>query len=226
MTKEEIIKFIAENPGEPMLDFYDKAYEKLKDLNRRIDRISMYLIALVFIFLVASNATISSFSIGPISITDISLISNIIPVVFSWQLLDLVIISGHKSELHTTVKFIFLAIYKQDVDPKDLETGRFNLFSRIIMPFSYTNEILKFSKGKVSFAMGCLGGLLFLPLILLVLAPFYFEYHMLKEIYQKYYFTLLGKICFYTSLWMMVIVIYYYLNTTILTFRNQKAGKL
>jgi len=227
MTKEEILKFISENQGEQLLDFYDKTYEKLKDLNRRIDKISLFLIVLVFLYFIASSATISSFSIGPIAISDISLISQLIPILFAWQLLDLAITSGHKSELHTTVKFLFLSIYKQDVNPKDLETGGFNVFTRIILPFSYTHELSKFSKEKkINIAIGCLGGLLVIPLLLLIFLPFYFEYYMLKEVYFKYYSTTFGKLSFYSSLWIIAMVFYYYINTTFLALKNYKAGRV
>ena len=40
MTKQEILKFITDNPGDLLLDFYNKTYEKLKDLNRKIDKLT------------------------------------------------------------------------------------------------------------------------------------------------------------------------------------------
>lgn len=91
MLKEDILKFIMENQDEKLMDFYNKTYEKLNDLNRRIDRISLLLGMIVLIYFIASKATISSFSIGPVTISDISLISQILPILFGWLLLDLAI---------------------------------------------------------------------------------------------------------------------------------------
>lgn len=44
MKKQEILKFIAENQNEKLLDYYDKCYEKLRELNQRIDQLTLYLI--------------------------------------------------------------------------------------------------------------------------------------------------------------------------------------
>lgn len=226
MLKEDILKFIMENQDEKLMDFYNKTYEKLNDLNRRIDRISLLLGMIVLIYFIASKATISSFSIGPVTISDISLISQILPILFGWLLLDLAITSGHKAELQTTVKMIFLALYKQEIDPKDLEDGKLNLFSRIILPFSYASELSKFSSVKGSMVAGCLGGILFIPLLGLIILPFFFEFHLLKDIYQNHFHTTIGKISFYFSIWLVLTVVYYYANLIILTFKNQKAGKI
>jgi hypothetical protein len=226
MLKEDILKFIIDNQDEKLMDFYNKTYEKLKDLNRKIDRLTLFLGIIVLLYLVASKATIASFSIGPVSLSDISLIVKLLPILFAALLLDLAITSGHKAELQTTVKFIFLSLYKQEVDPKDLEDGKLNLFSRIIMPFSYSSELLKFSSSKVSILSGCFGTILFVPLLSFILLPFYFEFYMLREIYLNHYNSTVGKISFYLSIWLMLTVIYYYLNTTILAFRYQKAGKI
>ena len=40
MSKKEILKFITENDNEHLIDYYNKSYNKLKDLNSRIDNVS------------------------------------------------------------------------------------------------------------------------------------------------------------------------------------------
>ena len=226
MLKEDIMKFLKDNQDEKLMDFYNKTYEKLKDLNRKIDELTLLLGFIVLLYFIVSKTSVSSFSVGPVTISDITIITKLLPVIFGILLLDLAITSGHKAELLTTVKFTFLSLYKQDVDPKDLEEGKLNVFTRVILPFSYSSELLKFSSGKFSFVSSCLGTILFLPLLSFILLPFYFEYYMLREIYHNYYSTTIGKISFYFSIWLMLTVIYYYINTTILAIRNQKAGKI
>lgn len=43
MNRQDILKFIAENQNEKLRDYYDKCYEKLRELNNRIDKLSLYL---------------------------------------------------------------------------------------------------------------------------------------------------------------------------------------
>lgn len=35
MLKEDILQFLTDNQGDKLMDFYNKTYEKLKDLNRK-----------------------------------------------------------------------------------------------------------------------------------------------------------------------------------------------
>lgn len=226
VTQEDILQFIKDNQGEPLQDFYNKTYDKLKTINQRIDKLTVYLIILAFLYLVISKATISSFSIGPVSITDISLLTIIIPFLFAWNLLDLVISSGHKSEIFATLKFIFLSRYKQEINSDDLQLDKSTLFTRILLPFSYSSEISKFSLGKVPLLTGCLGALLVIPLLPLIFVPFCFEYYMLKNVFENHYSLFIGKISFYLSIWLNLLILYYYINTTLFTFKHKKEGKL
>jgi hypothetical protein len=65
MNRKIALKFIKENDNIQLLDFYNKAYDKLKDLNKRIDRISLYLLIIVLLYFLISKSNISSFQIGP-----------------------------------------------------------------------------------------------------------------------------------------------------------------
>ena len=150
MNRKEILKFITENQNDKLLDYYNKCYEKFRDLNRQIDKMILYLIIVIFLYFIASNTTISSLQIGPANISDISLLLKIIPVLFAFILLQIVVISSQKAELFTIVKMIFLANYVQDVNPKHLNNEYNNVFTRLLLPFSYSTEFLKFNTTKAS----------------------------------------------------------------------------
>jgi hypothetical protein len=222
MNRLDILKFIAENQNEKLLDYYDKCYEKLRDLNQRIDKITLYLIIIVFLYFIASNTTISSLQIGPANISDISLLLKIIPVLFAFLLLQLVVMSSQKGELFTVVKMIFLATYKQEIDHKQFDNDNNNLFTRLLLPFSYSTEILKFNIKKSNILNSCLGALLALPLLSLIFLPFYFEYYMLKVIWNNYYSQTLGKMSFWLSIWITAYVIYYIIVTAIENYKDRK----
>jgi hypothetical protein len=223
MNRQEILKFIAENQNEKLLDYYDKCYEKLRDLNHRIDKLSLYLIIIVFLYFIASNTTITSFQIGPASISDISLLLKTIPVLFAFLLLQIIVISSQKAELFTVVKMIFLANYKQDVNYKQLDNEHNNVFTRLLLPFSYSTELLKFNVGKPNVFTSCLGAILLLPLLALLFLPFYFEYFMLKVIWKTYYTDALGKASFWLSVWIVAYLLYYVISNAIVNFKDKKA---
>lgn len=222
MNRKEILKFISENNNEHLLDFYNKSYDKLKDLNSRIDKLTLYLIVVVFLYFITSTATIQQFQVGPVFISDISVIVKLLPLLFSYLLFDLVVTSGHKAEVFMVVKFISMSLYKQDINHKDLDLNRHNSITRLIMPFSYSTELSKFQSQKPSVFQSLFGLIVFLPLLVLLFAPFYFEYYMLKVIYLKYYNDNLGKASFYLSIWTILILFYYLVNNAIKSFRENK----
>jgi hypothetical protein len=222
MNRLEIIKFIAENQNERLLDYYDKCYEKLKDLNQRIDKITLYLIVITFLYFIASSTRISSLQLGPANISDVSLLLIVIPVLFAFLLLQIVIISSHKAELFMTVKFIFLSNYKQDVNFKELENDRNNFFTRILFPFSYSTEMLKFNTEKPSLLSSCLGVILIVPLLSLIFLPFIFEYYMLKIVWKNYYTGILGIASFWLSNWINAYIIYYIIHNAIKSYQGRK----
>lgn len=222
MNRRDVLKFIEENDDHIVSDYYDKCYAKLNELNKRIDKISLYMVIIVFLYLIASSTTISSIQIGPVTISDASLLTKTIPVLFAFLLLQLVVISSQKGELFTVVKFIFLAKYKQDISKKDLDNDHNNLFTRLLLPFSYSTELLKFNSNQPNFLNSCIGAILVLPLMSLILLPFFFEYYMLEAIWKKHYTEIVGKISFWLSIWIIAYLIYYFMASIIQNYKERR----
>ncbi|MEB2781474.1 hypothetical protein U3A58_13820 [Algoriphagus sp. C2-6-M1] len=222
MNRNDVIKFISDNQNERLLDYYDKCYDKLKDLNTRIDKTSLYIIIITFLYFIASGTTISSIQVGPATISDISILLKIIPVLFAFLLLQIIVISSQKAELFKIVKLIFLANYVQDINPKEFENENNNIFTRILLPFSYSTELLKFSMEKTGVINSCLGVILVLPLLSLIFLPFYFEFYMLKTIWTNYYSDTLGKISFWLTIWITAYMLHYLISNFIINFRDAK----
>jgi hypothetical protein len=223
MNRQEILKFIVDNDeNEHLLDFYNKTYEKLKEINKRIDKLTAYLIIVVFVFLITSKSSIQSFQVGPISINDITLIVKLLPILFSYLLTDLVVSSSHKGELFMTVKLISVSLYKQDIDHKHLGNHKHNLITRLVMPFSYSMELSKLNSDKVSVIQALFGFFIILPVLSLIFLPFYFEFYMVRDIYSNYMTDNLGKISFYLSIWIMALMLYYLISTAIRNIKDHK----
>ncbi|NTS40249.1 hypothetical protein HRG84_04965 [Flavisolibacter sp. BT320] len=222
MNRIEILKFIAENQNEQLLDFYNKSYEKLSDLNKQIDRLSLYLIITVFLYFIASSTTIASIQIGPATITDISLLLKIIPVLFAFLMFQIVVISSQKAELFTVVKMLFLANYKQEVDFKQLDNYKNNDLTRLLLPFSYSTELTKFNAKKPGLLNSCIGAILILPVFAIVFLPLYFEIYMLKVIWQHYYTQTFAKISFWLSIWITTYMVYYLVANSIENYKQNK----
>lgn len=221
MSRTEILKFIKENDQDLLLDYYNKSYEKLTSLNSKIDRLTLYLVIVAFFYFISSGKSIQSFQVGPVSIADINIIIKILPVLFSYILLDIVITSGHKAEVFRLVKFIAMSIYKHDYSFKDLEDTKHSGIIRILMPFSYSTEISKFKTEKVHILQALFGFIILSPLAILIFVPFCLEYYMLKDIYRSYGDPL-SKISFYLSLWITGLLVFYILSNAIKSIKEQR----
>ena len=222
MNRQLIIKFITDNNNELLLDYYDKTYDKLKDLNSRIDRLTLYLIVVVFIFFIASKSSIQSFQLGPISIVDISIVVKLLPLLFSFLLFDLAVTSGHKSEVFMAVKLISLSLYKQEINHRELDTHKHNFITRLILPFSYSTELSKFNTDKVYSFQALIGFFLFFPFLAFLFLPLWIEFYMLRDIYLNHYKDTLGKLCFWFSIWTFLIMLYYFISNMIKGAKDQQ----
>lgn len=201
-------------------------YDKLTELNKRIDKLTGQLILVVFFYLITSKTTIQSFQVGPITINDVSIFGKLLPILFSYLLFDVVVTSGHKTEVFMTVKLISLSLYRQEINHKELELNRHGLFTRLLLPFSYSTELSKLITEKVNIVQALFGFIIFLPVLSLIILPFFLEYYMLKDVYQHYYSDTLGKVSFYLSIWISLLTIYYLVNNAVTNFRDQRAELL
>jgi hypothetical protein len=204
-----------------LLDFYNKTYNKLEVLSKRVDNLTLYLIITSILYFIASYSTVSSFVIGPVTINNPNLIPILLPVLFAWLLLDLIITSRHKLETYVAVKFIFMSIYIQEIDYKDLEDDKNNFLTRILLPFSYSTELSRLNKNKQDIFLTLISVLLILPSVLfLVLAPFILEYIMLKNIYVNFYNYGLAKYSFWLTIWLVSMAIFYLLSNFVNDLKN------
>jgi len=220
MTRQEIVQFINDNDVERIIDYNDKLFDTVKELNKRNDRLSLFLIVIVLAYFLTSKATFSSLSIGPFSINDFTIIPKLAPLLFAYFLLEFALLNGHRAEVLKTIKWIHLTLYKQELTKKDFQEGQYSFFTRLILPFSKWTEIYKVSDDK---PIGCVGLFLLTPLTIILLLPFYFEVIAIKNLIDNYWSDWIGKASVILSIWLILIIIYYYI--TLAPSRLQTAVK-
>lgn len=225
MNNDQLIKFITDNQTNDLKDFYDKSHAKLQDLNKRVDKTTLYLIVVVLIYFLLAKSSIESFAIGPFNVKDISAIGQLLPVVFSYLLFDLVICSNHKSEVYMTVKFLFLTLYQQKIELSDLHKNKNNLFTRILLPFSFTTELSRLTVGRTPIVMALIGIVLALPTFAFYILPFVAEYYMLVGLLDSQ-FDAIGKISFYATIYINMLLIFYFLKVAINNHQDLQAERL
>ncbi len=209
MTRREILKFVEQNDKDNIDKYNAVLLEKLRDLNKRNDRISILLIILTIIFFFASKVTESSLQLGPFVIKDFTLLTKLAPPVFAFSLVEFALVNGHRAETIKVIKWIFLSRFNQTITEKDFNDGHTSFYLRLFLPFSIWNDILKLDEDK---KIGCGMVLLFLPLFAVFLWPFYFEYVSIKNLIQHNWAEWTTKISVGLSIYLNIIFFYYYIR--------------
>lgn len=221
-TQSEILKFINENSEERLLNYFEKVCDSQKELNERINKISIYFLLSALVFFILPFTNSSNVQVGPITLSNNTIVYKLVPLFFSYISLEFAIAAYHKGQVMKILKLLAIHVYKQDVDDDYFENPyQLNFFSRMIIPFSFWTE-LNNSLGK---KVGCLGAILLLPALIVMFLPFYFEFVSLKFIISNYWADWITKFSVIVSLWLILITFYFYWKTMQQTyFINNQDG--
>jgi hypothetical protein len=213
MTHREILDFVKKSENDRINLFYNSLYEKQKELNRRFNRTSFQLLTIVTIYFIASNYKLQPIQIGPLSLSDLRIILILLPVAFSYFFLELAVISEYRAENYKMLRWITLLLYNPNLKDSELQNPKFFHFTRLVLPFSFWYEIiwgiLKKNKRKIHWFTV----LIFSPIFLLAVAPFWFEYLAIMNVITHYWDENIAKFSVIASMWLSIIGLYYYLKT-------------
>lgn len=222
MTEKEIDKFILENDLESLKIVFDKGYNKLDELNKRIDKSFLLSIIAILAYITALNSTLESISIDPLEIKNIGFIIQIIPIVYSYFIFEMITITGHKTELFMLIKKISIHLFKHAVTKKEASNeNTHSSFIRLFMPFSFSLDLAKLQEGKRTIFEALFGLIILFPFIFLGLVPIIIDILMIIEIGQNYYNDWIGIISFWCSIWILSFSAFYFLSRALRnTFAN------
>ncbi|MGY4535690.1 hypothetical protein ACVW0P_000084 [Mucilaginibacter sp. UYNi724] len=221
MNRNDILKFIEDNQGERILDYYEKCYEKIKELNKRSDQLTIYGIVIVVIYYVSLYSKLDGFDLGPFKISDLSFFKKVSAPMFMYVFFEWCILAYHRSDLTKMIKFISLMLYTQKIDKDDLNNAYFNANLRRLLPFSVLmdlNSATGVDKGKT--------GLIYLPFLILPFLPFWGLYVMIKNSIISYGWDSLSVISILVTLYIIACLIYFYYNVAKRVIKEQKEDDL
>jgi hypothetical protein len=217
-----IIDFIDKNKDTGLLpDFFNKCYEKLKDLNKIEEKFSIGVVFLIVVHLIFSKENINSLEVGPISIKDVSIVPITIPVLLTYILFNLYVINKQKKDV-IALRIYSYIFFRQEYTSEHLKENRLNKITRLFLPYTFSTEVSSILEDKPNAFTSLIGFILLLPLMLIGLLPYYFLLRMLMAVYNEYYFTNLGFYSFWISIWLFLIMIFYLITTAISENKKDK----
>lgn len=199
---------------------YNKLYDKQRELNKRNDRIATFLVAVILFYFFASKATITGIQFGPIGFNDLSIIIKLSPLLFSYLVLEYAIINAHRAEVIKLLKWINMIIHNQKLSDKSLKEPYLTDLTRLILPYSLSTEVSRINDYNNDFKW--LDIILIIPLLALLLFPFWFEIISIRYVIANYWHDWLGKTSVILSVWLIFVVVYFYIK---LIRRNMETQK-
>lgn len=209
MKREDELNFVSDIADENIIiELYNRTYNNLENLNEKVDKFTLYLAVIILVFFISSNIYIENFSIGIITIKDISVLMKILPVIYFQLLYMIITMSYHKSELYFAVKKLGRKIYQNNYDNPKLYPFQNNFIDRISLPFSFSSfgNQLVLKEGGIGNAL--MGIFIAIPALIGALSTFVIGIYMIKNIYYLHFNDFLGKLSFFYSIWMVLFIVY------------------
>lgn len=210
MRVKLIKDFINNNSKEQQKEYNNLLLEKLKDMSRLNDKISLYMIILVIVYFFFRDSTIKDINISFMKIEKFEIIAQFTPPIFSLIFLYYMTLNAHRAEIIQFSRILVYEIYNNTLEDKaSIIYNESNAFARIIQPFSIWLETSKWDiNGKAS----PLDALLRLPVLILILLPFVFLIFALKNLYIEYWHSPFSIYSFIFSIWLTLYTVYCFLR--------------
>ena len=211
MTEIEIKRLISVNQPETLNLFLSSIIEKSKNIDKQLNLISLGMLILILIYYLGEVHTQTEIQIGPIKISDTSVLLFVLPLILSFLTLQFLILSSHKAELKKIIQVFAKEYFFYDNTIDDILYT--DDLTRIILPVSLSDEINKFNfKTKV----GCLSVILMFPMFFVAITPYLFiaiwTYPQLVQFSSLQYFN---KTLVVITIWIILLSIFYFIKTMV-----------
>lgn len=216
--KQKTEMFISNNRESGIKDFHDKLYENLKGLSAKEEKLLLWEVAIIFLYLFAANLSFSNISLGPLSITDTTIIVKILPIVFLFVLYILHSVTLQKQEALKAFEIITMERFSKKI----VNVNTKSFLTRIFNPYDFTNSTVHLIRDNSSIKEFAVGLILLFPLIIIGIFPFFIAISMVIDLYNNYSSDIIGKISFGIASWLCLLIIYHFVVVVRANLRNRE----
>ncbi|NMH28486.1 hypothetical protein [Flavobacterium silvaticum] len=206
---QEAFNFINANiQNETVLkDYFDKCFENTKEAIKQEDKLSLWLIVVIFLSIVFMSKSVESASIVGIGIKDFSKIIAIMPVMISYILMRLWLIARYIQENTHLLKMYSYSIHIQKIDKYDLGE-KISKTTKPYLPFSMYNLLTGIIDEKPKISESIIGFMVLLPNVLLGIIPYYIWFSTVKYLWEYYYGNTFVILCVFVSICLISVNIF------------------
>lgn len=214
---EKTKAFISINNESNIKEFHDKLYENLKILNAKEEKLLLWQVVIIFLYLFTGNVSFNNISLGPLSITDNTVILKVLPLVFLFVLYVLQLVSLQKNEALKAFEAITNERFSKSIENVKIKS----FLTRIYNPYDFAISTIHSIRDNSSFKEFIIGIILLLPLIIIAISPSLIAFSMVIDLYNNYTKDIIGKILFGIAFWLCILIVYNYYVSIRTNIRNQ-----
>lgn len=208
MKTELLIKFYNENEPEKVDAYIQRLIDNLKDIGSLVSKYYVYLLLIIFAYYLTKESQLETINLGIVQISDIKIIKILLPPVFTFIHLLLLLAENRRQLLSHQVKVLFNMRNKTELNSDDLQRTHFNEFNSSYLPFNFITELTH--KINYSTFSGILVSILLICLVMFLSgALFVFEFLMLKDLYALWHDGILVKIILILTINMFIFSLYF-----------------
>jgi uncharacterized membrane protein len=209
--------FISINNESNIKEFHDKLYDNLKILNTKEEKLLLWEVVIIFLYLFTANVSFNNISLGPLSITDNTVILKILPLVFLFVLYILQSVSLQKNEALKAFETITNERFSKKTENIQIKS----FLTRIYNPYDFAISTVHSIRDNSSIKEFVIGVILLLPLIIIAISPSFIAFSMVLDLYNNYTTDVVGKILFVIALWLCILILYNYYIRIRANIRNR-----
>jgi len=210
MDKKEI-SILIKTSNKDQLDFIlNNFIDKTKSINKEIKNIGLGMLLLILINYLIENKNSGGFNIGVLTLSDLSSLYFLLPLIFSFLLFRYAIISSHQSEIKNIIADLIENNYQNNSTHIN-KTYYYDL-TRYILPVTILEE---FNKINIKSKMGCVSMIILYPkLIMMILLPFLIiASWLIPQIIEFETLIFFNKISVILTIYLLFLTIYYFIKS-------------
>lgn len=208
MTTEEINQFLTVNDADYLNKYFEKIYDKIKEINGRMGKLTIYLLLILIIFYLISRSHVSDFTLGPIKISDLTIIAKCLPVCLFYINLEYLSLSKQKALAQELICKWHLkkSSYLGNANITGFDIFR-NEFLKNYLPLSFQHEFTAMSDNKGT--RGNINAILMMPFLLIAFLPGLLSIEMLVEVLIRYPIDFLSAMVTIISIYIFISTVFY-----------------
>lgn len=204
MNIEQLEQFIERNSQEKIDEYYRLIYQRSETATKSLNKTGIYMSLIIIGYLLINDLkAIEEIDIGPIVVSDITVIKKIVPAIFCFFNLRLNIIAKDNQTLQTALRYLHQKVFNSRLTVEELKGTELNDTLNMSMPYSMLNEIIQMEFNWTYI-------ILLIPVLLvLLLAPISFVIYSIYSTVINYPIDYVSIIAIAVSVWLYISSAYY-----------------